>query len=87
MDLKGAQFYDRIKADTSYPLHQNIKNTPSTYYTSILDTIPTARNGTSNSTHMHNTLATNTFHQQTKSKQRLGDKPSSAERTEFTYPG
>ena len=34
------------------------RNTPSTYYTSILDTIPTAPNGTSNSTHILNTLAT-----------------------------
>ena len=29
-----------------------------TYYTNILDTIPIAPSGTSNSTHIHNTLAT-----------------------------
>jgi len=52
MDLKGTQFYDRITIDTSYPLHhilhtapthRNIRNTPSTYYTGILDTIQTTQ--------------------------------------------
>ena len=40
------------------PTHRNIRITSSTYYTSILDTIPTALTGTSNSTLVHNTLAT-----------------------------
>ena len=48
MDLKGAQLYDRIESDPSHPLHhtlhtapthRNIRNTPSTYYPSILDII------------------------------------------------
>ena len=62
MDLISAKFYDRDTIDTSHPLHhtllthRNIRNTPSTDYTSILNTIPTAPSGISNS--IHNTLAT-----------------------------
>ena len=68
MDLKDAQLYDRIDSDPSHPLrltllhtaptHRNLRNNPSTYYTSILDTIPAAPNGTNNCTHIFNILVT-----------------------------
>ena len=67
MDMRGAQFYDRVRSDPSHTLHhtlhteptnRNIRTTPAKYYTNILDTIPPPPTGTNSNTHIHNTLAT-----------------------------
>ena len=65
--MRGAQFYERVRSDPSHTLHhtlhteptsRNIRTTPATYYTNILDTIPPPPTGTNSNRHIHNTLAT-----------------------------
>ena len=73
------------------PTHRNTPST-CTYYTNIVDTILTVPNGTNNSTHKHNTLATHSINRL--SPNSLGENPtqmwaiqktSSAERAKSTY--
>ena len=62
MDLKCTQFYDKVTTDTSHLLRRNLRNTPSTYYTSLLYTIPT--------------VPYNTLHQRIWPKHHFGENPT-----------
>ena len=67
IDMLGAQFYNKVRNDPTHtlhhtlhtvPPHRNIRKTPATYYSNILNTIPLPPPDTNSKTHIHNTLAT-----------------------------
>ena len=67
IDMLGAQFYDKVRNDPTHtlhhtlhtvPPHRNIRKTPATYYSNILNTIPSPPPDTNSRTHIHNILAT-----------------------------
>ena len=71
MDMRGAQFFDRIVRDPTHtlhhtlhsaPPHRNIRTSPATYYKEILNKIPPPPVGHCSKTHIHNTLATQSIH-------------------------